>query len=233
MLPAELQPGTSQSDALTAWVKDGGHMFIAGDPTPFVHVLGRIPADYSVAPAPGNYQFTEFGCGAPEGCVDMGKPADDIWGLSVKVTNTSEDRRGHQIFSGLTFNGDGELYLSNSATREARLVWWQHFDNTIDGYGCCGTEGVLLMEQTFNSVKLGTLRWIGDGFGVGAMEYLPTNGDVDANFDFNIPTDFQGHIITMENTIIGYEFDPNETVNDYQSNIEKLTMNIVDYLRTL
>lgn len=233
MLPPELQPGAAQSEALTAWVKAGGHMFIAGDPTPFVHVLGRIPGDYSAGPFPGNYLYTEFGCAGAEGCVDENKPPDDIWGLSVKVANTSQDRRTHPIYSGMTFNGDGELPLSNSATREVRLVWWQHFDNTMDGYTCCGTEGVLLMEQTFNAVKLGTLRWIGDGFGVGAIEYLPTNGNVDGNFDFNIPTDFQGHIISLENTIIGYEFDANDTVNEYHSNIEKLTANIIDYLRTL
>ena len=233
MLPAELQPNTPQSNALTAWVKAGGHMFIAGDPTPFIHVLGRIPGDYSAGAFPGNYLYTEFGCAAPEGCVDENKPPDDIWGLSVKVANTSEDRRSHPIFSGLTLTGDGELSLSNSATREVRLIWWQQFDNTMDGYTCCGTEGVLLMEQTFNAVKLGTLKWIGDGFGVGAIEFLPTNGNVAGNFDFNIPTDFQGHILSLENTIIGYEFDANGTTNDYHSNIEKLTANIIDYLRTL
>lgn len=233
MLPAELQPGATQADALVAWAKAGGNMFIAGDPTPFIHVLGRVPADYSVPPAPGNYQYTEFGCAEPGGCVDMGKPADDIWGLGVKPGTTSEDRQVHPIFSGLTFVGDGELPLSNSATREARLIWWQQFDNTMEGYTCCGPEGIILSEQRFNSVRLGSLRWIGDGFGVGAMEYLPTNGSVDANFDFNIPTDFEGHIITLANTIIGYEFDPNQTVNDYQGNIERLTSNIIDYLRTL
>lgn len=233
MLPQELQPGTAQSDALTAWTKAGGHLFVAGDPTPIIHVLGRVPADYSVPPAPGNYQYTEFGCAAPEGCVDMGKPADDIWGLSVKPTTTSADRQTHPMFAGLTFQGDGELYLSNSATREARLVWWQQFDNTMDGYTCCGNEGIVLSEQKFNALRLGSLRWIGDGFGVGAMEYLPTNGSVDANFDFNIPTDFEGHIISIENTILGYEFDPNGTVNDFQGNIERLTTNIIDYLRTL
>ncbi|MEL7123876.1 MAG: DUF5018 domain-containing protein [Bacteroidota bacterium] len=233
MLPPELRPGTSQSDALTAWAKAGGNLFVAGDPTPIVHVIGRIPADYSQAPAPGNYQYTEFGCAEPGGCVDMGKPADDIWGLSVKPGTTSSDRQAHPIFAGLEFQGDGELYLSNSATREARLVWWQQFDNTMSGYTCCGNEGLVLSEQVFNAVRLGSLMWIGDAFGVGAIELLPTNGSVDNNFDFNIPTDFEGTVISIENTILGYEFDPNGTVNDYQGNIERLTTNIIDYLRTL
>lgn len=233
MLPPELQPGTAQTTVLTSWVKAGGDMFIAGDPTPFVGVLGRVPVDYSQGRVPGNYVYTEFGCADVGGCVDYGKPADDVWGLGVRDSNNSDNRRTHPIYSGLEFVGDGELPLSNSATREARLVWWSVFDGILDGYACCGQDGTVLIEQTLNAVKLGTLRWVGDGFGIGALEYLATDGSVDANFDTNIPTDFKGHILTMENTIIGYEFDPNETVNDYQGNIEMLTKNIIGYLRTI
>lgn len=232
MLPPELQPGTLQSNALTKFVKNGGHLFVAGDPTPIVHVIGRVPADYSKPRSPGNYVYSEFGCGGTGGCVDMNKPADDIWGLGVRDGNNSANRRNHPIFSGLTFNGDGELYLQNSATREVRLVWWQHFDGILSP-SCCGQDAALLFEQTFSAVKLGTLRWIGDAFGYGAVEYLPTSGNVHANFDFNIPTNFKGHIISLENTIIGYEFDSNGTKNDYQGNIKRLTTNIVDYLKTL
>lgn len=233
MLPAELRPGTSQSNVLKSWVKAGGDMFIAGDPTPFVNVLGRVPADYSKAKAIGNYVYTEFGCGAAGGCVDYGKPADDIWGLGVRDANNSGNRRSHPIYSGLNFVGDGELPLSNSATREARLVWWNSMEGLIGGSTCCGQSETELIEQTLHSVKLGTLRWVGDGFGIGAMEYLGTDKNRDANYDSNIPTDFKGHIITMENTIIGYEFNPNGTVNNYQNNIEKLTKNIIGYLRTI
>ena len=234
MLPPELRGSTPQSDALTKYVKNGGNLFVAGDPTPIIHVLGRVPGDYSLGQIPGNYVYTEFGCAEEGGCVDYGKPADDIWGLNVAPGTTSEDRRTHPIFAGLEFQGDngGELYLCNTATREARLVWWQHFDNTMDGYTCCGQEGVLVVEQKFNAVKLGSLRWIGDGFGIGAIEYLPTDGSVDANFDFNIPTNFEGRVISLENTIIGYEFGPNDTVNDYQDNLETFTRNIIEYLKT-
>lgn len=230
MLPAELQPGASQATALTNWVKGGGNLFLAGDPTPFIHVLGRMPANYSAPSALGNYRYTEFGCADAGGCVDTDKPIDDIWGLGVRDANNSTNRRGHPIFNGLTFEGDGELYLTNAGTREARLVWWQHMDGIL-APGCCGQDAALLFEQTVNAVKLGTLRWIGDGFGYGAVEFLPTNGTVDANYDVNITTDFAGRVITLENTIIGYEFDSNDgRVNDYQGNIELLTSNIIDYL---
>ena len=230
LLPAELQPGASQTAALTNWVKGGGNLFLAGDPTSFIHVLDRMPADYSTERGLGNYRYTEFGCADAGGCVDYEKPADDIWGLGVRDANNSQDRRGHPIFDGLTFNGDGELYLNNAGTREARLIWWQHMDGILSP-GCCGQDAALLFEQTVNAVKLGTLRHIGDAFGYGAVEFLPTNGSLDENFDSNISTDFAGRVITLENTIIGYEFDSNEgRVNDYQDNIELLTSNIIDYL---
>lgn len=230
LLPAELQPGASQAAALTKWVKGGGNLFLAGDPTSFIHVLGRMPADYSAPRALGNYRYTEFGCSVAGGCVDYDKPSDDIWGLGVRDANNSGNRRGHPIFNGLTFAGDGELYLNNAGTREARLIWWQHMDGVLSP-GCCGQDAALLFEQTVNAVKLGTLRHISDAFGYGAVEFLPTNGAVEANFDTNIPTDFAGKVITLENTIIGYEFDANDgRVNEYQGNLELLTSNIIDYL---
>jgi len=230
MLPAELQAGAAQANALTSWVKGGGNLFLAGDPTPFIHVLERMPANYSADRALGNYRYTEFGCAAAGGCVDYDKPADDIWGLGVRDSNNSGNRRTHPIFNGLTFNDDGELYLNNSGTREARLIWWQHMDGIL-APGCCGQDAALLFEQTTNAVKLGTLRHIGDAFGYGAVEFLPTNASVNANFDGNIATDFAGRIITLENSIIGYEFDANDgRPNDYQGNIELLTSNIIDYL---
>ena len=230
LLPTELQSGALQAIALTNWVKGGGNLFLAGDPTSFIHVLGRMPADYSQPRALGNYRYTEFGCAPAGGCVDYDKPANDIWGLGVRDSNNSGNRRGHPIFNGLTFNGDGELYLNNSGTREARLIWWQHMDGIVSP-GCCGQDAALLFEQTVHAVKLGTLRHIADGFGYGAVEFLPTNASVETNYDANISKDFAGRIITLENSIIGYEFDSNDgRVNDYQGNIELLTSNIIDYL---
>ena len=150
--------------------------------------------------------------------------------MGVRDTNNSQNRRTHPIFDGLTFTGDGELPLSNSGTREARLVWHQHMDGVLSP-GCCGQDAALLFEQTTTSIKLGTLRWIGDAFGYGAVEYLPTDGTNHANFDTNIPTDFAGSVVVLANTIIGYEFNSNEgRPNDYQGNIEQLTSNIINHL---
>lgn len=232
LLPAELQTGAPQAEALKTWVKLGGDMLIAGEATPLIFSLGRVPADFSAPRAPGNYVYSEFGCAGTGGCVDMNKPPDDRWGLGMRPENNSEDRRNHPIFNGLTFFNDEFLALQNSATREVRLIWWQHFDNILSP-SCCGQDAALLFEQNFSATKFGTLSFIGDAFGYGAVMWNRTDQANDPNFDSQIPTDFQGTIMSIENTIVGYEWDSNGTVNDFQSNIETFTGNILDYLYNL
>ena len=232
MLPPELRPGASQAQVLKNWVKTGGDLLIAGDATPLIFSLERMPADFSAPRAPGNYVYSEFGCAGSGGCVDMGKPADDRWGLGMRPSNNSEDRRGHPIFDGLTFFNDEFLALQNSATREVRLIWWQHFDGILDP-SCCGQDAALFFEQTVSATKFGTLSFVGDAFGYGAVLYNRTDQGNDANFDTQIGTDWQGSIFSIENTIIGYEWDSNGTVNEFQSNIEIFTGNILDYLYDL
>ena len=232
MLPPELRAGALQAEALKTWAKNGGDMLIAGDPTPFLFSLGRVPADFSQPRAPGNYVYSEFGCAGSTGCVDTGKPPSDIWGLGMRDSNNSGPRQGDAIFSGLTFENGEFLALQNSATREVRLIWWQHFDGILNP-SCCGQDAALLFEQTFTATKYGTLSFIGDAFGYGAVEWKRTDQGNDANFDTQIPTDFKGHVFSIENTIIGYEWDSNGTVNDYQGNIELFTKNIIEHLRGL
>lgn len=232
LLPAELHAGAAQAEVLKNWVKLGGDMLIAGDATPFIFSLGRVPADFSQPREPGNYVYSEFGCEGTGGCVDTGKPPTDHWGLGMRPSNNSEDRQGHPIFNGLTFENGEYLGLQNSATREVRLIWWQHFDNILSP-SCCGQDAALFFEQTMSATKFGTLSFIGDAFGYGAVLWNRTDQGNDANFDTSIPTDFQGSIMSIENTIVGYEWDSNGTVNDFQSNLETFTGNILDYLYNL
>ena len=235
LLPSELQAGTPQTNTLTAWVKSGGDMLIAGEATPFIFSLGRVPADFTQPRAAGNYVYSEFGCAGSTGCIDMNKPPEDHWGLGMRDNNNSGDRRSHPFFNGLTFedNGDGPyLALQNSATREVRLVWWQHFDGILNP-SCCGSDAALLFEQTFSATKFGTLRNITDAFGYGAVLWNRTDETNDPNFDSQIPTDFQGSIMSIENTIVGYEWNSNSNDNAFQSNIETFTQNIIGYLESL
>lgn len=235
MLPAGLRAGGSQANVLKSWVKAGGDMLIAGDPTPLVFSLGRVPANFGAARAPGNYVFSEFGCGSVTGCYDTNHTSDDIWGLGMRDANNSGNRRSNVIFNGLTFEGGaGNEYLplQNSQNREVRLIWWQHFDGILNP-SCCGSDAATKFEKTLTAVKFGTLRHIGDAFGYGAVEFKRTDLTNDTSFDTQIPTDFKGHIFTISNTIVGYEWNSNGSTNDYQNNIKIFTKNIIDYLYSL
>ena len=232
LLPTQLRAGAAQSDVLKGWVKAGGDLLIAGEATPLIFELGRVPANFGAPRAPGNYVYSEYGCATTSGCVDTGKSSTDHWGLGIRPANTSEDRQGHPIFNGITIQNGEYIPLQNSSTREVRLVWWQHFNNILNP-SCCRQDAALLFEQTMAATKFGTLRHIRDAFGYGAVMWNRTDGDNHTNFDPNIPTDYKGTIFSIENTIVGYEWDSNGTVNDFQSNIETLTGNILEYLYNL
>lgn len=232
LLPATLRPGGTGAQVLKSWIKAGGDMLVAGDATPIIFGIDRVPANFSSAREPGNYIYSEFGCAESSGCVDEGKPADDVWGLGMRPENNSEDRRNHPIFDGLNFRNNEILALQNSATREVRLIWWQHFDGILSP-GCCGQDAALTFEQTLGATKFGTLGHIGDAFGYGAVLWNRTDVDTHDSFDEQIATDFKGSIFSIENTIVGYEWDSNGTTNDFQSNIETFTRNILDYLYEL
>ncbi|WP_037319094.1 DUF4960 domain-containing protein [Salegentibacter sp. Hel_I_6] len=232
LLPSGLRSGATRAQVLKNWVKAGGDMLIAGDATPFIFSLDRVPADFSAPREPGNYVYSEFGCAESSGCVDGGKPADDIWGLGMRPENNSEDRRNHPVFDGLSFQNDEFLALQNSATREVRLIWWQHFDGILEP-SCCGQDAALNFEQTMAATKFGTLATVGDAFGYGAILWNRTDQGNHVRFENQIATDFKGSIFSIENTIVGYEWDSNGTTNDYQSNIEDFTKNILAYLYNL
>ncbi len=232
LLPPGLRPGGTRAQVLKNWVKAGGDMLIAGDANPLIFSIDRVPANFSAPREPGNYVYSEFGCAGSAGCVDMGKPADDIWGLGMRASNNSQDRQAHPIFDGLNFVNGEYLALQNSATREVRLIWWQHFDGILNP-SCCGQDAALTFEQTLSATKFGTLAAIGDAFGYGAVLWNRTDMANNEIFDDQIATDFKGSVFSIQNTIVGYEWDSNGTTNDFQSNIETFTRNILDYLYNL
>ena len=228
MLPSGLRKGGSQAEALKVWVKSGGRLLLAGDPNPLIFSIGRVPADFSAARVPGNYVYSEFGNGG----LETNHTSDDIWGLGVRPSNTASNVQNHPIFKNLTITNGEYLGLNNAASREVRLVWWQHMDGILNP-SCCGVAAAVKFEKILNTQKFGTLRHIGDTFGYGAVLWKRTDSNTDPSMDSNIPTDFKGSIFTLENTIIGYEWDSNGTHNDYQDNIRIFTKNILDYLYQL
>ncbi len=224
MLPTELRTGGSAANALKTWVKNGGGLLIAGDPTPLIFSLGRVPADFSAPRATGNYVYSEFANGGLET-----KPSDDLWGLGIRPANVAGDIQSDPIFAGLTITDNAYVVLNNSTSREVRLVWWQHFDNILNP-SCCGQDAAQKFERVLNAKKYGTLRHITDSFGYAAVLWNRTDVNTDAEMDAGITNDFKGTIFTIENTINGYEWDSNGTTNDYLGNIKTLTKNILDVL---
>lgn len=231
-LPSELQTGTSQTNALITWVKAGGDMLIAGDPTPFIFTLGRVPADFSMGDMPGNYRFKEVN----NASLETEKDPNDNWGLSLRAGGTTNaDQTGHPIFNGLTLETNGEeLWLQNSADREVRLIWWNDFNGIISP-NCCGDNATNInFENQLKALKLGSLRHIGDTFGFGAVEFLQTTSGNHPDLNSGITTDFNGEIILLSNTVIGYEWDSTNgnpaSINARQSNIEMFTANIINHL---
>lgn len=230
MLPSELQSGTSQTNALIAWHKAGGGMLIAGDPTPFIFTLGRVPADFSAGDQPGNYRFKEVNNAG----LETGKDPNDNWGIGVRAgATTNADQTGHPIYTGFDLS-TGELFLQNASDREVRLIWWNVFDGIITP-NCCGDNQTNInFENELKALKLGSLRNIGDTFGWGVVEFLPTTSGLDGDFNGDIATDFDGSIILLSNTIIGYEWDSENgnvnSINDRQANLETFTSNILNHL---
>lgn len=231
MLPAGLRKGQAQSNAIKAWVKSGGRMFLAGDPTPLIFSIDRVPADFTAPRAAGNYVYSEFGCAGASGCIETAS-SDDVWGLGVRPANTASDVRNHPIFDNLPITNGEYIALNNSTSREVRLVWWQHFDGILNP-SCCGQDAAVKFEKVLNAQKFGTLRHIGDSFGYAAVMWNRTDVNTDASIDSQISKDFKGTIFSMENTITGYEWNSNGSVNDYQGNIKVLTKNILEYLYNL
>ena len=232
LLPSQLQSGTSQTTALTNWVKAGGDMLIAGDPTPFIFTLGRVPSDFMAGDVAGNYKFKEVN----NASLETGKDPNDNWGLSLRAGGTTNaDQTGHPIFNGLTLETNvEELWLQNSADREVRLIWWNDFNGIISP-NCCGDNATNVnFENQLKALKLGSLRHIGDTFGFGAAEFLQTTSGNHADINSGVPTDFNGEIILLSNTLIGYEWDSTNgnaaSINANQSNIENFTANIINHL---
>ncbi|EMR04672.1 DUF4960 domain-containing protein [Cesiribacter andamanensis] len=201
--------------AISNFVRRGGQLLLAGDATNYIFNIGRVPAAFG------------FGENNPAG-VETGKAPDDQWGLSVVPGTTSADRTTHPLFEGV-INGENRVFLYNAPTREVRLIWW---NVGPAGGDCCGNlDMVTNFEEQLQAVKLASLRHVGDYFGFAAVELLPTNANTHANISPSVPKDFKGTILVLANSIIGYEWAPNDGApNDYQENIERLTKNALDYL---
>lgn len=207
-LPASLV-SSSAINALTNYVKQGGNLLLTKQATQLVSAIGRIDNKY----APGIFGSGDGGQGS------------DIWttnavigsGLDMKYDHTT-----HALFKNLTVlpakdeidNYDHASYpLEGAGWREDHNCMWD-----LNAYGFTTADGNNVVEawqNKTNSTVLATWGQVVDYCCAGIVEFNPTS-------------DYLGRIITIG--LSCYEFNQN-TGNTYQSNIEKLTSNSINYLK--
>ena len=195
-------------NALKNYTRNGGNLFLANMATQLTVPLGVVPADM----APTVYGNGDGGSG------------DDTWVLNAYLgwdfKDGSDqgfyDRTGHAIYEGLTFsdvNGYGyqNLPLIGPGQREDHNCMW---DCNIYGRGNY-PDVIKNFEVTTNCMVLATWGHVRDHC-------------VAALVDFN-PNAEHGRVIA--NGLAAYEWNQNSGANPYQGNIERLTLNILNYLK--
>lgn len=195
-------------DDLKEYSANGGSIYLSNMATQLTAPLGVVPED--MAPS-------IFGNGA-------GGTGDDVWVinpyLGVDFMNGSDqgyyDRTAHAIYKGITLedpNNYGYLTvpLIGPGQREDHNCMW---DCNIYGKGS-ERDVIANFEKVTNSLVLATWGHVRDHCVAGLVEFYatPTHGRV------------------MANGFAAYEWNQNSGKNPYQGNVEKLTLNILEYLK--
>ena len=205
-LPAAFNSDEAIS-AMKTFVKAGGNLLLTSHATQLIVPLERVTDVY----APGI-----FGSGA-------GGSNADVWGINAQIGATQVnqyDHRSHAIYQGLETNttqySDHEFFpLIGAGCKEDHNCKWDF--NAVAGLEN-NPNKVADFEQKTSSTVLGAWQHVVDYACAGVIEFHPT-------------ADFKGTILC--NGIAAYEWNQNDVTNAYQSNIEKLTANSLEYLKSL
>ena len=206
-LPSEISSDATIA-ALRQYSENGGSLYLSIMATQLAVPLGFVP---------DNMAPTVFGNG-------NGGSGDDVWVINPYLgwdfRNGSDqgfyDRTGHAVYNGITLedpNGYGysNLPLIGPGQREDHNCLW---DCNIYGRGN-QIDVIKNFEVTTNSLVLATWGHVRDHCVAGLVEFY-----ADAN-----------HGRCIANGFAAYEWNQNSGANPYQANIEKLTSNILDYLK--
>ena len=195
-------------EALKNYTANRGNLYLANLATQLTVPLGIVP---------DNMAPTVYGDGD-------GGSGDDVWVINPQLgwdfRDGSDqgyyDRTSHEIFQGLTLedpNGYGypTLPLIGPGQREDHNCLW---DCNIYGRGQY-PDVIANFEATTSSLVLATWGHVRDHCVAGLV-------------DFN-PTGEHGRCVAMG--LAAYEWNQNSGPNPYQGNVEKLTSNILNYLK--
>ena len=195
--------------ALQTYVKNGGNLLLTTQATQLVVAVGRVLDVY----AP-----TIFGSGD-------GGQNPDVWGINAQIgcnPNLAEyyDHRSHPIYKDLEINSD--LYTDHVIYPLIGNGWKEDHNCKWDFNAIAGLEDnpnkLADFENKTRSSVIGLWQHVTDYACAGVIEFLSTD-------------EFKGTILC--NGIAAYEWHQNDVANPYQSNIEKLTSNSLEYLKTL
>lgn len=205
-------PGGVASESCIAALKDysanGGSLYLSNMATQLTVPLGIVPENM----APTVYGNGEGGSG------------DDVWVINPNLgwdfkdgaDQGFYDRTYHAVYEGLTLedpNGYGypTLPLIGPGQREDHNCLW---DCNIYGRGS-ERDVIRNFEVTTNSLVLATWGHVRDHCVAGLVEF------------YSNPE--HGRCIAMG--LAAYEWNQNSGPNPYQHNVEKLTENILNYLK--
>lgn len=198
--------------ALKAFGANGGNLYLAKMATQLTVPLEIVPGDMG----PNIFSSGDGGTG------------DDVWtinpylGWDFRPGGLSEgaqdfyDRTAHAIFEGLLFddpNGYGymSIPMEGPGMREDHNTMW---DCNVWGAGNYNNS-VRNFEATTNSLVLATWGHVRDHCVAGLVEFYKNTA----------------HGTVIANGFSAYEFNQNSGANPYQSNVEGLTENIINYLK--
>jgi hypothetical protein len=189
--------------AINDFYKTGGNLLLSIHSTMYLEHLGRIPLEgFSNGKAIGN------GDGGDNG---------DTWTASVNLQ--AYDYSTHPIYKNMTINNTAnsgkELPLIGAGWKE------DHNSNWIDvpaanGFGNGDDTFIPYLETTYGVKMIGAWGHVRDYFMVGIGEMMPFG-------------EYEGTAIAIG--LGAYEWNQNSGANPYQNQIEKLTMNSIEYLK--
>ncbi len=212
-LPSEIT-SASAIEALKNYSAEGGNLYLSNMATQLTVPLGFVP---------DNMAPTVFSSGT-------GGTGGDVWtinpnlgwdfrpgsGTNVEGQQPFYDRTEHAIFKGLTLedpNGYGypNLPLIGPGQREDHNCLW---DCNIYGKGD-SADVIANFESITGSLVLATWGHVRDHCVAGLVDFFAT------------PV----HGRCVANGFAAYEWNQNSGPNPYQANVEKLTENILNYLK--
>lgn len=191
-------------EAISNYHKQGGNLFLSIFATYYLQTIGRLPKE----------KFAEsniYGDGA-------GGVNPDVWAVSVNLK--SFNNASHPLYRDLTVNNTGnngrEIPLIGAGWKEDHNCNWGGLP-AMAGFANDDDAFVPYMLNNYGFINLGSWGHVRDYWQGGIVETTAFGS-------------FKGSAIAIG--LGAYEWNQNNGVNPYQSQIEKMSKNAIEYLKT-